>query len=142
MESLALFQHQVTPYVLGIIWLTEEEFSPALENYYSLNYLLDGLFSSQITNTQTNTQTKKQSKKLFITESFGRTFFVGHVQKASNQKKEIEKILTIAERFEEPQGSQNLKETILFLDETNTLKAEEWQKQYPLLKFEKLIIEL
>jgi len=128
MESLSLFQHKVTPHVLGILWLTNDEFSPELESYHSLNYFLDGLFSSQIGN-----KGETSSKKLFITESFGRPFFVSHIIKTPRLKKEIENILDVAQNF---QGS---KDTIFFLDKTKKFEPQEWEKKYPQLKFENLI---
>jgi len=131
MEFSTLFRHQITPHVLGILWLTEKDFSAKLENYHNLNYFVDGLFSSQIQPAEN----QSKQKRLFLTESFGRPFFISHIKQTQKTELEIKNLLDLAQNF---QGSKDI---IFYIDEIQQFTEEKWKIEYPQLKFKRLLTE-
>lgn len=98
----------ITPLTRGIIWLTAEE-SPSNQYYSQIDYLLDGLLTSNLLNV------KNLSSRLVIGENFGRPLYVMIIKEIKHQ--EIDSFVALIKKDLGPEND------IAVIDETNTLES-------------------
>lgn len=61
----------ITPDTCGIIWLSDEALNYQTQGFYEFNYLLNGILAK-------NLEQLSSDSSLFIGDSFGKPFFLGH----------------------------------------------------------------
>lgn len=99
--------NHVTPLTRGIIWFISEE-SPSNQYYADIDYLLDGLLTSNFASA------KNLTSRLVIGENFGRSLYVMIVKEVKHQ--EIDSFISLIKK---DLGQEN---DIAVIDETNTLE--------------------
>ncbi len=93
----------ITPNTCGIVWLTDELLSYDTPGAYEVNYLLNGSLTRSLAEKD---HEDKFSSNFFLSESFGKPFFVAHtvIQEKGDFKKVYEP-LNVAKPFMR-EGSQ------------------------------------
>jgi hypothetical protein len=71
----------ITPDTCGIIWLSDESLNYQSPGFYEFNYLLNGILAKNLDNLNS-----KSDSSLFMGESFGAPFFIGHCVISSKDK--------------------------------------------------------
>lgn len=89
-------QDAMPPNILGVFWITKENIMSRPSPFEALDYFLDGLLSSfylkQNELAQINNRLKT-NKNFFVSNHFGKQFFVGHLD-ISDQNQDITEELT------------------------------------------------
>jgi|GEM_PF-5455028 len=82
-DPLALhFYQEVGPQDLGIFWFTNHSLTSFPEPFFDIDYLLDGLLSDHIEKVEKNEIAGQFPKHFFMSNNFGRPFFVAHLVKS------------------------------------------------------------
>lgn len=109
-ENKLNLNDQVSQNTLAIIWLTTTEISNSLKYYQPINYLLNGVLVNNISNSS------KSRSSFFMSEGFGKPFFMGHIQiDENNLDKDIQAIVNLLI----PHSDK--KSEIIILDESQKL---------------------
>lgn len=124
---------QITPDVLGIIWLTRDPLDRDLIEFDVFNYLFDGLISEFLYGQANDVQ---RNSNIFFTKQFGEHIFLSHLKTQDLTKSEIssdidEQIALIKDRTQE-------KRVILVFDKTNDNWLPELSKRYAQFEFREL----
>lgn len=130
MESTENISNFISPNCCGIIWLTQDKVDISHPSVYELNYLLDGLLIKTLSEKTNDNDTNH----FFLSENFGRPFFIGHVVDSSSAVKSINDhvsmiIPLVTEKSEIYILNQTAKHQSLVKD---------LQKKYPQLTFKKI----
>lgn len=104
---------QIHSDALGVIWLTQGPLSMDQKAFYEFNYIFDGLLGEFLTNADKPTLGALNS---FYTESFGKTFFLIHINTETESKKKISDLLI--DQVSLAGALKNSNKLILTLDET------------------------
>ncbi len=99
--------NHITPLTRGIIWLVAEE-SPSNQHYAHIDYLLDGLLTSNLVTA------KNLSSRLVIGENFNKPLYVMIIREIKRQ--EIDSFVSLIKKDLGPEND------IAVIDETNTLE--------------------
>jgi hypothetical protein len=99
--------NHITPLTRGIIWLISEE-SPSNLYYSQIDYLLDGLLTSNLVTA------KNLSSRLVIGENFNKPLYVMIIREIKRQ--EIDSFVSLIKKDLGPEND------IAVIDETNTLE--------------------
>jgi len=94
-KELSVIQLVITPEVLGLFWLTNDDLIKKPKYFHSIDYLLDGLLTNYLNIEQQNEFSRQ--KKFFVSSSFGHPFFVSHIHLGSTDiQEELIEIMNIA----------------------------------------------
>lgn len=88
----------IGPNDLGIIWLTESGLNDQLNNFFEMNYLMDGLLSQSTIKNDTEFN-------FFLTQQFGEQFFLIH--KEYQPKHDFNKLQNILKVSQNKETSKN-----------------------------------
>lgn len=129
------FNDQVNANALGIIWISPNELTNKTPGFIELNYLLDGLLSMYVSNPD-----KDQTKGIdsFFTKSFGKTFFLIHLNTHTQDKAKTIELLKEQIALINSLKSEN--KTILTLDLTNDQFINEIKGHFQSLEFKSLTL--
>lgn len=83
---------QISNQCSGILWVTNGPLDLSLPSIYSLNYLLDGLLIQRL---KQEFSTLSEKGHFFLSENFGRPFFIAHLKENADLLKDIEDHLKI-----------------------------------------------
>jgi hypothetical protein len=78
-ENFDEFLRLIDPTILGILWITEEDFKEKEIPFYWLDYLWDGGMSRQL---QDGGDIEKE-QSFFVRQQFGRPFYLGQIKNSS-----------------------------------------------------------
>lgn len=126
----------ITSETVGIIWLTDIALNSELQGVYEFNYLTNGLLTKSIQSKDEKTE----NANFFISESFGKSFFLSHlVIESSSDIKKMYNHMELAK----PLIDDTISLVYIFNKSSNTkgIKViKELTKRYPGITFENLTI--
>jgi translation initiation factor IF-1 len=125
--------NHLTPEILGVFWVTDEDLVKRPQNFETFDYLLDGLLTCYYQNYKDNEIS--DGKNFFVTSSYNEQMFVGHLKNGKTILSEIQDLMNVVKVLK----SDKVK--VLICNQTKDQIKKQVEKKYKNYEFIELDLQ-